>query len=81
MDLTETLLDLVENGGQHELVPFSNHCPEPGQLPAGGAPAPALVDAMERLLRIERSDPDFRSAEAREAVAAAVRKLRASTAA
>ena len=80
-DLTETLLDLVENGGRGELVPFLNDCPEPDRLPAGAAPARSLVASMEQLLRFERSDPNLRSSEAREAVATAVRELRASAAA
>ena len=80
-DLVETLSDMVVNGFQEELEPFLNDCPEPEQLRADALPSGQLVEAMERLLRVEGTDTSFRSPEAREAVATAVRELRAQAAA
>jgi hypothetical protein len=80
-DLIETLSDMVVNGFQEDLEPFLNDCPEPDELRIDAVPSGQLVEAMERLLRLEGTDTNFRSPEAREAVATAVRELRAQAAA
>lgn len=75
-DLTESLLDLIENGGQEQLVPFLDECPDADDLPPDGNPSAALVDAMEQLLRLEeKEDTVFASERARELLKAAVREL------
>lgn len=79
-DLVETLSEMVVNGLEADLEPFLKDCPKPEQLPPNAVPSGRLVEAMERLLRLEGIDINFRSAEAREAVARAVRELRAQAA-
>ncbi len=74
-DLEESLMDCVENAGQHELEPFLVEYPDLDSLPASDPPR-ALVETMEELLRLEREDAHFRSPGTRELVRSAVRQLK-----
>ncbi len=76
-DLTETLMDLVENGGQQALAVHLNALSELDLADVSDVPSVKLVTAMEALLTHETSDADFRSSEARQVVASAVRELQA----
>jgi hypothetical protein len=74
-DLTESLVDRVVNSGLEELQPFLNDLPSEDDLPSV-APTDMLARSMEDLLRLEGEDPDFRSAEAHEAIRVAIGELK-----
>ena len=74
-DVTESLLDRVYNGGDHELVPFLDDLPEVETIAAGAAVPEDLVGLMEELLRQEGEDPAFSSPRTREVLDRIVRSL------
>lgn len=76
-DLTESLLDRVENGRERELQPFLDDLPEVTKFPDDALPSAALVQHMEELLRVEGEDSQFRSSQARENLRGAVDELKA----
>lgn len=79
-DLTETLLDLVENGGRAEFVPLLDALPDVEAIPAEASAPASLVRAMEDALRIEADDPGQLTPEAHATLGRAVDELRAAAA-
>jgi hypothetical protein len=76
-DLTESLMDRVDNSGLDELQPFLDDLPD-GELSAA-APSNALVQHMEDLLRLASGDPHYRSADSHAAIRGVIRELKLAT--
>ncbi|WP_169978487.1 hypothetical protein [Tautonia rosea] len=74
-DVTESLLDRVYNGGDHELVPYLDDLPEVEEIAVGVSGSEGLVGLMEELLRQEGEDPAFGSPRTREVIGRIVRAL------
>ncbi len=75
-DLSESLMDLIENGGIVDLQKFLEDLPPEDGLPTTLLPTDALVSFMEAMLLVEDEDFDFRSAQAQDAIPGAIREIR-----
>jgi hypothetical protein len=74
-DLTESLMDRVLNGGDHELTPYMDNLPPADMFPAGASASEALVGLMEELLRLEAADSALRDPRTRDVLSRAGREL------
>ena len=76
-DLTESLLNRIQNSQMNDLLPFLEALPPSKEIPEGAMAPTPLVQAMESLLRLEGEEVGFRSTASREVLGLAVREIRA----